>query len=112
MPDAKLKVFVLWSPVLARDSKRAADQASAYLADPRVEHFWDLWSFGLNAYTRQLRYPAGETAWDIFVLYGKNVKWESSPPEPAVWLQNRDVPLGVKYSQPLLKRELEKLTGR
>lgn len=109
MPEAKVKVLVLWSPVRAYDNKFSAVQASAYLVDPRVEHFWDLWSFGLKTYTKQLRYPDGQVAWDVFVLYKERLKWEDSPPDPTVWLQHRSIPHGTKYSQDLLARELRKL---
>lgn len=109
MPDAKVKVLVLWSPIRQFDNKSTAIQASAYLADPRVEHFWDLWSYGLKAYTSQLNYPAGQTAWDIWLLYKNRLKWQGTPPPPTSWLQARSVPLGIKYSQKVLAEELDKL---
>lgn len=109
MPEAKLKVLVLWSPIRAQDNKSSATRASAYLADPRVEHFWDLWSFGVKTYTKQLKYPQGEVAWDIFLLYKERLKWEKGPPEPTVWLQNRQLSHGTKYSQDLLAEELGRL---
>ena len=69
MPDARVKVLVLWAPIQEADNRFAAQKATAYLNDLRVDHFWDLWNFGMNHYTKKLNYPEGKTAWDIFVLY-------------------------------------------
>ncbi len=107
-----MKVFALWSPILQRDNQTTAKEASAFLADPRVEHFWDLWGFGLKTYTAQLKYPREEYAWDIFVLYEPKLTWEGQPPDPTLWMQNRNAPLGTKYSQQLLEKELGRLIGK
>lgn len=82
-----------------------AEAAAAYLPDPRAKHFWDLWSFAVKLYTQQFRYPAGETAWDIFVLYRPNLRWENIPPEPTILLQHRNLDIGFKYSQDRLEQE-------
>ncbi|MFQ5738638.1 MAG: hypothetical protein ACE5JX_06460 [Acidobacteriota bacterium] len=105
-----MKVLALWSPIRPGDNKFTARDASIYLTDPRVEHFWDLWSFGLNYYTKHLNYPRGKLAWDIFVLYEPELKWgEASAPEPTVWLQDHGLEIGLKHSKERLAREMEKL---
>ncbi len=81
------------------------------MADPRVEHFWDLWGFGLKTYTAQLKYPREEYAWDIFVLYEPRLTWEGQPPDTTLCMQNRNAPQGTKYSQQLLEKELGRLIG-
>ena len=97
---------MLWSPILRRDNKSTAGAAATYLADSRVEHFWDLWSFAVKLFTQQFQYPEGETAWDIFIVYRPNLRWEVDPPEPTVLLQHRDLEIGFKYSQDRLQQEL------
>ena len=111
LPDARVKVIVLWSPLLARDNSFAAQDATSYLTDPRAEHFWDLWTFGVNHYTKKLNYPEGQLAWDIFVLYGNGVDWRTPgpDPEPSFWMQHHNLEIGPKYTQALLKSELVKL---
>ena len=110
-PNERIKVLVLWSPLLGRDSSFAAQDATAYLTDPRAQHFWDLWTFGVNHYTQKFKYPEDRQAWDIFVLYGSGPDWRSSgaAPEPSFWMQNHHLDIGPKYTQALLKSELEKL---
>ena len=103
-----IKVFTLWSPILSRDSQMTAARATAYLPDRRAEHFWDLWSFALTSYTKLLNYPGEEKAWDVFIVYKPHLWWRDSPPDPSSWLQNHDLDVGLKYTQGLLKQELEK----
>ncbi len=81
----------MWTPLLPRDNKEMAVEATTYLSDLRAEHFWDLWSFGLKAYTRKLGYPSGETAWDIYIFFKPHVVWKGQPPAPTFWMQNRGV---------------------
>lgn len=103
---------MLWSPILPRDNQRSAVEASAYLNDPRVEHFWDLWGFGMKTFTSQLRYPRGELAWDLFILYRPRLTWGPKPPDPTVWMQNRGLSHGLNYTQDLLEKELIRLSGQ
>ena len=110
MPKAKVKVMTLWSPVLRRDSQEAAERATAYLSDRRVEHFWDLWGFGIRTYSKQFKYPQGKKAWDIFVLYQSELTWNEKPPKTVVLMQHRDLKIGTKYSQDFLYKELVRLT--
>lgn len=78
------------------------------MPDPRAEHFWDLWSFGSKNYTRQFNYPPNDIAWDIFVLYKPQIVWRDATPEPTVWMQHRDLKIGIPYSQEALETELQK----
>lgn len=111
LPNARVKVLVLWSPLLGRDSRFAAQDATVYLPDSRAQHFWDLWTFGVNHYTQKLKYPEDRLAWDIFVLYGTGIDWRSSgaAPDPSFWMQHHNLDIGPKYTKALLKSELEKL---
>ena len=110
-PNARIKVLVLWSPLLGRDSSFAAQDATVYLTDPRAQHFWDLWTFGVSHYTQKFEYPEDRLAWDIFVLYESGIDWRSSgaAPDPSFWMQHHNLDIGPKYTQALLKSELEKL---
>ena len=107
---ARIKVLVLWAPILGSDSRRAAQQATAYLRDPRAEHFWDLWNFGRQHYTQRFQYPANSTAWDIFVLYKPHLAWQKGSPEPTVWLQDRGMEIGLKYAAELLHEHVKTWT--
>jgi hypothetical protein len=86
----------------------AATRATSYMADRRTEHFWDLWSFALNAYTKLLDYPGTETAWDVFLVYKPHLRWKDKPPEPTSWLQAHGLDIGLEYTPGLLEQELGK----
>ncbi len=112
LPDADVKVFVLWSPILSGDTKFAALKAAGYLPDRRASHFWDVWKFGLNHYTSSLGYPEGKQAWDIFVLYSAGERWsEASAPKPVVWMQDHKLDIGVQYGKEALADRLRELIG-
>ncbi|UCF36996.1 MAG: hypothetical protein JSU96_19705 [Acidobacteriota bacterium] len=79
-----------------------AQRASAYLRDPRVRHFWDLWKFGSRTFSKQLGIPELD-AWDMFTFYKPHLTWGGSMPDPTFWMQNR----GLKFGQPYSKDALE-----
>ncbi|HXK60684.1 MAG TPA: hypothetical protein PLP42_12415 [Acidobacteriota bacterium] len=98
----------MWTPLMANDTRHSATTSSAYLPDPRVEHYWDLWTFTSKVYTRQLRYPPNEVAWDMAVVYKPHLVWKNEPPEPTLFLDARDLNIGMKFSAEALKEELRK----
>ena len=107
---ARIKVLVLWAPILGSDSRGAAQQATAYLRNPRAEHFRDPWNFGRQHYTQRFQYPKDSTAGDIFVLYKPHLAWHKSGPEPTVWLQDRGMDAGLKYTSGLLHEHVKTWT--
>ena len=109
-PSAKLKVLVIWSLILAKDSRLAAEKASGFLPDPRVQHFWDAGRFVSRAYTTQFNFPKGRVAWDLFVAYKAGIAWRQ-PLEPTFWLLNLDLPIGTKYTPELLEKKLAPMLG-
>ena len=108
MPDAKVKVFIMWTPIMPNDNRAAAVSSSAYIPDPRVEHYWDLWNFTSKALTARLPYKAPEFAWDMLVLYKPHLVWRDGPPEPTLFLENRGLNIAQPVEAPTVKAELEK----
>ena len=66
----------------------------------------------MKTFTSQLRYPRGEIAWDLFILYRPRLRWGPRPADPTVWLQNRGLTHGTVYTQNLLEKELLRLAGQ
>lgn len=106
--SARIKALILWAPILGMDSKRAAQQAAAYLRDPRAEHFWDLWNFGRQHYNKKLQYPDDHSAWNIFILYKPHLAWHGDGPEPTVWMQGHHLDFGLEYTADLLHEHVKK----
>lgn len=76
-PRAEIAVYAVWLPFLG-GTKEAID--TEILADPRVDHFWD--GSGLTSEWFGEAVFDGFLAWDVYLLYGPNARWESSPGQP------------------------------
>ncbi len=79
--DPKLRVYVVWGPMLGGETEEDAREATASLADSRGTHFWT----GVHTLAEVLRAPAGlqeELAWDTFLLFPPGAKWGDVPPTP------------------------------
>lgn len=99
----KLAGYVVWGPMLGDETAEHADTATAFLNDPRVDHFWTPEHTLATALSGQVGLPADEPAWDVFLLYPPEATWGDSPPKPAV-VMHVDRPLPKE--QTLDAREL------
>jgi hypothetical protein len=106
-PEAKIDVFFLWAPLQVGDNIGEATKAAAYLPDPRVAHFWDIWKFTSRAYSPQFRILV-EDAWGLLVLYPPGTRWEGEPPAPEFWMQSRQLRVGTPYSKRSFERRLQR----
>lgn len=74
-PQADLKVYTIWLPMLGGDSRLAWE--ADVLPDERVLHFWDAdrdigrWFAEYEGY--------GGTVWDTYYVFGPEATWESGP---------------------------------
>ena len=79
-----LKVYVAWVPMF-RGREADVPKASTEVPDPRASHYWDGESLLTKGYRETL--ALNEAAWDIFLLYGPEARWEGDrPPAPAYWM--------------------------
>ncbi len=77
--------FVVWIPMLARDTAAAAQTQSESLQDARVVQGWDAHRQIGNLFKTILRLH--KTAWDVYLLYPPGVTWaDRQPPVPAFWM--------------------------
>lgn len=78
-----MSVYVVWSTQLgARESH--VPEATTLMNDPRVRHYWDPELVVGDAVAGDL--GLSEPAWDVWLLYGRDARWEGSgPPEPDWW---------------------------
>lgn len=94
--DDSLEVFVVWISAIRTDSYEASIQSRELIPDPRARHYWD----GSRAVGHALA-PVLETrmamAWDVYVAYEPGAEWDSSPPEPADWLHQKQSEEPARY---------------
>jgi hypothetical protein len=101
-PDARLRVQVVWEPVLKSDIAAPRNSVLGLLKDRRVTQYWDphrVVSFDLvrsvnenpARYGRDETLPPGFVAWDLVAVFAKDARWE------------RDLPIPVHYDGPVVE---------
>lgn len=79
-PDAPFQVYVIWMPVLARDTRAGWDDS--LIDDRRAVHFWDegakvgRWLHGFAPFSDH----PDAMAWDVFAVYGPGALWPVDRP--------------------------------
>lgn len=82
MNDPNLKVYVVWTPILAPDYEVTVKRATTWVPDVRASHYWDRGGQLSADYSRLLQLSAGRKAWDIYFLYGRDAEWKNVAPAP------------------------------
>ena len=101
-PDARIKIDVVWEPVLRSDVAAPLNGVLALLDDRRVTQYWDpdrVISSDLvrsvneapNTYGRDEPFPPGFVAWDFVAVFATSARWE------------RDLPPPVQYDGPVVQ---------
>jgi hypothetical protein len=83
--DPALRVYVVWEPICKGDSRGAAEEAVREVPDRRATHYW-AGDRELGDRVSPVIGLKGETAWDVYLLYPPNVKWEEKPPTPVFFM--------------------------
>jgi hypothetical protein len=92
IPDERLRVYVVWGPYKEREKEEDARMAAAFVPDPRATHFWTETPAPGNLFNNPLK-PLGLgplSAWDSFLLFEPDTRWEEAVPAPAHFM-HRDV---------------------
>jgi hypothetical protein len=100
-PDARLRVQVVWEPVLKTDIAAPLTSVLGLIKDRRVRQYWDpgrivsadlVRTFNQNParYGRDEDLPPGFVAWDLVAVFAKDAHWE------------RDLPVPVQYDGPVV----------
>jgi hypothetical protein len=89
IPDGRLRLFVVWEPILPKDSVEALDDSSEMVKDEwRALQFWDSGAESGKRIKQLFGLKIVNPAWDVYLLYAPGVKWEREgpPPTPAYWM--------------------------
>ena len=93
-PGDRLKVQVVWEPVLATDIAAPVTQVLGLLDDPRVIQYWDPDQIVSAEIVRAVnddptRYglkealPPGFIAWDVVAIFESSARWDHDLPPPS-----------------------------
>jgi hypothetical protein len=82
--DPRLRGFIVWVPKLDGHENNVPE-ATHTVADPRAAHYWDTDGYLVHSYDQTL--GLGQDAWDIYLLYGPDTRWDGDhPPAPQYWM--------------------------
>lgn len=97
--ERKLRVFVVWEPVIPTDWSPPSTLVLGRIPDPRVRQYWDS--------KRTLSRLMGENpanrktiVWDLVALYPPGAQWTDKPPQP-VFSGNPVVDVAAQLEQAL-----------
>lgn len=92
---------MVWVPKTGAEEKDVG-VATRIVPDPRVVHFWDERGLTMRAFQEVLGIQ--EDAWDVFMVYAGNARWEGElPPKPDYWMHQLG---GVESIAPFLDPEV------
>lgn len=83
-PKADIDVSIVWIDMLPNDSAAAAAKSAKIFDDPRVRQFHDPRATRLagKAFAHGLIREGAGVAWDIYMFYDKDARWDENPPKP------------------------------
>jgi copper chaperone CopZ len=92
--SSDLKAFLVWLPMLTGDDAEAALRQAATFTDPRLTEGWDGGRAIGDLFARRLALRG--TAWDVYLLYDRGVRWEETePPAPSFWMHQLKASVGA-----------------
>src|SRR5260370_8134226 len=90
IPSNRLAVYVVWIPVLNYQDEatlqRNGLKESSRVSDSRAIHYTDPYGFSAKQYSPILTFPFHAPAWDVYLVFGAEVRWEDRAPTPTDWM--------------------------
>ncbi|MGH9714010.1 MAG: hypothetical protein ACRD5M_12005 [Candidatus Acidiferrales bacterium] len=94
IPSKQLAVYVVWIPVLNFQDEatlqRNGLKESSRVPDSRATHYIDPNGFAGKQYSPILNIPYHGPAWDVYLAFGPEVRWEDRAPAPTEWMAQGD----------------------
>jgi len=82
--DDRLRVYIIWQPILRSDDRASAERRSREFADDRLTCFWDGNLLTGRLWQRIL--GTQDVAWDVYRVYRADADWEKAPTRPDFWI--------------------------
>ena len=78
-PDQRIRVFVVWEPVLLTDWAAPSTAGLARVPDSRVQQYWDKGRLLSKAMGEK---DSSSIVWDSVAVYAPGALWSDTPPKP------------------------------
>jgi len=89
IPQAKVRAYVVWEPVLVTDAQPPSTSVLARASDRRVAQFWDKDRTVSSALRgsiaqsgRTVATTSGTVVWDTVAMYAADAQWADGDPRP------------------------------
>ena len=83
----RVKVYVVWTPVLREDDRGKVSAATELIQHDRVQHFWDEDKSLGNSFGGVVTLPRERTlAWDVYLIFDGEATWSDQLPTPTDWM--------------------------
>jgi len=110
--DLRLRVYVVWGPMLEKETESEAREATTFLHDARATHFWTPVHTLAEMLAAPVGLPAGERAWDTYLLFAPGLRWDDAPPTPSYTMHvGKPLPANLRLNGDELRRQTERLLG-
>ena len=86
------------------DSKASVPQATKRFNDARVSQYWDQKADLTRAYSSILKIDV--PAWDVYLLFGRDVEWKEQPPAPVFWMDQLGLANGKQFDAGQLAEQI------
>ena len=107
--DDRLRVYMVWLPILDRDNREVAQQSANAVQDPRVTHYWIADDAISHAFAPAVGLKEGR-AWDIVLVYATDTTWGEDLPEYESYMhQQLPLPLERRLDARLLADKVRAL---
>lgn len=83
--DPRLRVYMVWGPMLDKETEADARRATTFIQDPRLTHFWT----DSDGVAERFKVPLGLTttdAWDTYLLFAPGTRWTEEAPRPSSFM--------------------------
>lgn len=108
--DPRLKVYMVWGPMLGEETAEDAVVATAFLHDQRSIHFWTPLHDVAKLFQGPAGLPADELAWDTFQLFSPTAEWGKTPPQPVYVMHvEKSLPKELRLNGNTLRGQIETL---
>jgi hypothetical protein len=108
--DPRLRVYVVWGPMLEKETESDAREATGFVPDARATHFWTPLHTLAEMLAPAAGLPAGERAWDTYQLFAAGVRWGDAPPTPNFLMHvGKPLPDSLRLNGDELRRQTERL---
>jgi mercuric ion transport protein len=81
MKEKNVAVIIVWTNMLKADDKESAYKAASLFKDPSIVQFFDEDNKFGDIVAKRLN-PEGKKAWDIYLFYDQDARWEKAIPRP------------------------------